>query len=134
MLRQRGMEQSFFSVHIEARGDDPAGVTDAAISGLVKALVPHSGIVTGGGGLAGWDATIAIESSTALRAIAEASALIRRLASDSLLPDWPIVRAVAIREDILDEEFGLESPQGLATVLRHLPGVDEAGYSGSDGE
>ena len=94
----------------------------------------RANIVIIGGGVVGWDATIAIESSTALSAIAEASALIRRHASAVPVPDWPIVRAVAIREDILDEEFGLESPQGLATVLRHLPGVDEAGYSGSDGE
>ena len=107
MLKVAGMKLSFFSVHIETRGDDPAEVTDAAIGQLAKALVPHSGIVTRGGGLAGWDATIAIESSTALSAITEASELIRRLASDVLLPDWPIVRAVAIREDILDEESGL---------------------------
>jgi hypothetical protein len=110
----------FFSVHIETRGEDPAQVTDAAIGDLVKALAPHSGIVTGGGGLAGWDATIAIESGTAISAIAEASALIRRHASDVFLPDWPIVRAVAIREDILDEEFGLDSPQSLAAFFRHL--------------
>jgi hypothetical protein len=128
------MKLSLFSVHIETRGDDPVQVTDAAIGGLVKALGPHNGIVTGGGGLPGWDATIAIESSTALSAIAEASALIRRHASAVLLPDWPIVRAVAIREDILDEEFGLDSPQSLATFLRHLPGMDEPGSSGREGE
>jgi hypothetical protein len=104
VLKVAGMKLSFFSVHIETRGDDPA---EAAIGELAKALVPHGGIVTRGGGLAGWDATIAIESSTALNAIAEASAIIRRLAADVLLPDWPIVRAVAIREDILDEESGL---------------------------
>jgi hypothetical protein len=107
VLKVAGMKLSFFSVHIETRGDDPAEVTDAAIGELAKALVPHGGVVTRGGGLAGWDATIAIESSTALNAIAEASAIIRRLAADVLLPDWPIVRAVAIREDILDEESGL---------------------------
>ncbi len=128
------MKQSFFSVHIETRGDDPAEVTDAAIGGLVEALAPHSGIVTGGSGLVGWDATIAIESGTALSAIAEASALIRRHASAVLLPDWPIVRAVAIREDILDEESSVDSAQSLATFFRHLPGPDEAGCSGSEGE
>jgi hypothetical protein len=121
------VKRSLFSVHIETRGDDPAEVTGVAIGDLVKPLAPHNGIVTGGGGLPGWDATIAIESSTALSAIAEASALIRRHASAVLLPDWPVVRAVAIREDILDEEFGLASPQSLATFLRHLPGADETG-------
>ena len=106
MLKVAGTELSYFSVHIETRGDEPDEVTDAALGDLAEALAPHSGIVTGGGGLAGWDATIAIESSSALSAIAEASALIRRLASDALLPDWPIVRAVAIRGDILHEESG----------------------------
>jgi hypothetical protein len=128
------MKPSFFSVHIETRGDDPAQVTDVAIGDLAKALAPHNGIVTGGGGLVGWDATIAIESSTAFGAIAEASALVRRHASDLLLPDWPIVRAVAIREDILDEEFGLDSPQSLATFVSHLPRADETGYFRNNGE
>jgi hypothetical protein len=95
---------SFYSVHIETRGDDLAEVTDEALRGMGDALLAHGGVVTGKGG-ASWGATIAIESGTALSAITEASVIIRRLATDARLPDWPVVRAVAIREDILDEDL-----------------------------
>jgi hypothetical protein len=99
------VDLSLYCVDIETRGDDPARVTGEALSSLVDALLPHNGVVIGGGGVAGWGATITIESASALSAIAEASAIIRRLASAVRLPDWPVVRAVAIREDILSEDI-----------------------------
>jgi hypothetical protein len=41
----------------------------------------------------------------ALAAVARATTIIRREAGDVFLPDWPVVRAEAVREDVLDEEL-----------------------------
>lgn len=100
---------TWYSVRIETRGHEPYGMTEDEfgdrLGDLVGAFVSHSGFVVGAGHLARWGASISIESTTALTAIAEASTIIRRHASDIFLPDWPIVRAEAVREDVLDEEL-----------------------------
>ena len=62
-------------------------------------------MVTGGGETPSWGATVSVDSATALSAIAEAAAILRRNATDVFLPDWPVVRAEAVREDVLDEEL-----------------------------
>jgi len=99
---------NWWSVSIETRGDDPAGMTadDRAerLGELVNMLVPHSGVVVGGGEPVRWGATISVEADTAVTAITDATEIIRSAGSDVFLPDWPTVRAEAIREDVLDEE------------------------------
>ena len=99
----------WFSVRIETRGDEAVGMTGDELSerlgDLLDALQPHHGSVSGGGEPVRWAATVSVESPSALTAIAEASAIIRREAADVFLPDWPVVRAEATREDVLDEEL-----------------------------
>lgn len=68
---------AWVSVHIETRGDDPIGMTGdefgERLDDLVNALMPHHGVVTGGGSRPSWGATISVESPTALTPIADAS-------------------------------------------------------------
>jgi hypothetical protein len=100
---------TWYSVYIENRGDDRPGMTEdefaERLGDLVNALVPHRGVVAGGGEPVRWGGTISVESTTALTAITEASAIIRRAGLDVFLPDWPVVHAEAVREDILDVEL-----------------------------
>jgi hypothetical protein len=100
---------AWWSVHIETLTDAPSGVTGdefcERLGDLVVALEPHHGVVTGGGERPSWGATISVESATALTAIADASAIIRRAAADVFLPDWPVVRAEGVREDLVDEDL-----------------------------
>jgi hypothetical protein len=100
---------AWFSVHIETRGDDPAEVTGDQLGDLVNALVPHSGVVIGGADRARWGATVSVEADSAVLAVAKAAAIVRRFGADVFLPDWPVVRAEAVREDVLDEELARPS-------------------------
>ena len=59
----------------------------------------------GGGDPQGWSARISIEARDAADAVAVAAALVTRLAADVGLPGWPVVRAEAVREDVLDEDL-----------------------------
>jgi hypothetical protein len=99
----------WWSVHLETRGDEPLDMTEdefgERLGELVVTLEPHHGVVIGGDDPARWGATISVESATATAAAAEASAIIQRAAADVFLPGWPVVRAEAVREDVLDEEL-----------------------------
>ena len=103
----------WWSAHIEMRGDGSIGMTDdefgERLDDLLVALKPHHGSVAGGGQPTRWAATISVEAATALAAIAEATAIIRGYASDVFLPGWPVVRAEAVREDVLDEDLARPS-------------------------
>lgn len=100
---------AWFSVSIEVRGDGLFEMTDDEfgdrLGELVVSLEAHSGVAVGGGDHPRWGATISVESATALTAIVEASAIIRRAGSDAFLPSWQVVRAEAVREDVLDEDL-----------------------------
>lgn len=104
---------AWFSVGIETRGIGPAELTDdefgERLGELVVALEPHSGVVFGGGARPSWGARVSFEAETALTAIAEASAIVRSASADVFLPDWPVVRVGAVREDVLDEDLA-DSP------------------------
>jgi hypothetical protein len=98
----------------------------------VNALVPDHGVVVGGGDPASWGGTISVEADSALAAIAAASAIIPREASDVFLPAWPIVRAEAVREDVLDDELGLSpvwrrGPRGRVASTSAAPAQIIAG-------
>lgn len=93
---------------VEALGDDPALVTDDALGGLVTELVPHSGSVTGGGGHAAWGARVSVEAGSAVQAVTRAAAIVAWSAAKTGLPAWPVVRAEAVREDVLDATLNLE--------------------------
>jgi hypothetical protein len=100
---------AWFSVSVETRDDDPSGMTadefGERLGDLVVALEPHHSVVSGGGIPVRWGATISVEAGDVLTAITEAAAIIRRQAADVFLPDWPVVRAEAVREDVLDEDL-----------------------------
>lgn len=97
----------WWSVSVEHRGDDGSLVADEALGDLVNALVPHSGIVTGGGGHAAWGAMVSVQASTAADAVTLAAAIVARHGSAADLPRWPLVRAEAVREDALDADLAV---------------------------
>lgn len=97
----------WFSVSIESRGDDLSAVTDDAIFRFADLLVPHHGIASGGQAYASYGATISVDADSAALAITDGAAIVQRLAVRAGLPSWPVVRAGAVREDVLDEDLGL---------------------------
>jgi hypothetical protein len=102
----------WWSVYVETRGQDPALVTDDAIGDFVTALVPHSGIVTGGGEHPRWGATVSVEAATAADSVTKAVGLVTETGSHAGLPAWPVIRAETVREDVLDEELNLPAVGG----------------------
>jgi hypothetical protein len=82
---------AWFSVHIETRGDEAFGMTGddlgERLGDLLVALKPWHGSVSGGGDPVRW-AAISVESPSALTAIAEASAVIRREAALTVFLWW----------------------------------------------
>lgn len=90
---------------VEALGDNPLLVTDDALGGMATELMPHSGIVTGGGGHAAWGARVSVEAGSAVQAVTRAAAIVAWSAAKTGLPAWPVVRAEATREDVLNLEL-----------------------------
>jgi hypothetical protein len=99
------MATSWFSVHLQARAPEGAAhiiVDDEAAGRLMDLLVGYDGIVTAGAGR--WAVTLGLEEPDPVRAAAVAAALVASLAAKAELPDWPMVRVEAVREDVLEEE------------------------------
>jgi hypothetical protein len=94
----------WYSVSIDTRGDNPSDVTEEAIDAFVDSLRPHSRVAIGGADPPRWGATISVEADSAVLAVTKAAAIIRRLGADAWLPDRPVVKVEAVREDVLDEE------------------------------
>jgi hypothetical protein len=95
----------WWSIALDHRGDDPSLVTDDALGELVKELAPHSGIVTGGGGHPSWGARMSVQAPSAVDAITVATVILYRAGAIAELPNWPVLRAEAVREDELDREL-----------------------------
>ena len=97
------MDTSRFSVHLEARAPEGAAqtVNEDAAARLMDLLVQHHGTVSSGAGR--WEVTIVLEEPGPVRAAAVAAALVESLAAAAGLPDWPMVRVAAVREDVLEE-------------------------------
>lgn len=106
----------WWSVGIETYDNDGSLVDDEAIGEFVTALVPHSGIVTGGSGCREWGAMMSIQASSAADAVADAACIVTAVASAAGLPAWPIVRAEAVREDALDRELSPDRAGGPVPV------------------
>jgi hypothetical protein len=97
---------TYYSALIETRADDNQAISEGALGLFLTAVQPFHGAVTGGdGGPQGWSARISIEARDAADAVAVAAALVTRIAADVALPGWPVVRAEAVREDVLDEDL-----------------------------
>jgi hypothetical protein len=80
---------------------------------MATELMPHSGIVTGGGGHAAWGARVSVEAGSAVQAVTRAAAIVAWSAAKTGLPAWPVVRAEATREDVLNLELSARRREGL---------------------
>jgi predicted DNA-binding transcriptional regulator AlpA len=105
-----------YSVLIEARGDDDQVVTHEAIDVFATVLFAHAGTVSGAPGYRSWSAMISVDTPNAVTAAVAAESLISKAAYDAGLPDWPVVRAEAVREDVLDEDLARPQLPDLVTA------------------
>jgi hypothetical protein len=97
------MDWDWYSVHLETRA--PANATDfppeeGAVDGLMDLLAEHDGIVSSGAD--SWEVAISIQAPNSLGAALYAGGLIEKLAGKAGLPAWPVIRAEAVRQDLLD--------------------------------
>ena len=98
------MDKAWFSVHLEARAPEGVAqiVDEDAADKLTGLLMQHHGIVSADAGQ--WGVTIGLEEPDPVRAAAVAAALVQSLAAVAGLPDWPMVRVEAVRQDVLEED------------------------------
>jgi hypothetical protein len=94
---------TYYSVLIETRDEDGAPLTGQAFSAFADALAAFDGVA--GFGDAAWSARISVEADSAAGAVALGAALVTSLGERAGLPGWPVVRAEAVREDVLAEDL-----------------------------
>jgi predicted DNA-binding transcriptional regulator AlpA len=96
---------AWFSVGVEARnpGRGTRDVDEWLLDGFVDAVAAYDGVV--GGGRGAWDARISVEADDADRAAMAGAELVRKAAAAAGLPEWPLVRLEATRQDVLSEEL-----------------------------
>jgi uncharacterized protein YggL (DUF469 family) len=99
----------WYSITVEFRGNDEQHVTAEGIDTFMSLVEPYDGVASGGPGYESYDATVGLTAPGASEATEQARALVRNAARQAQLPDWPIVRLEAVREDVLDEQH--EQPQ-----------------------
>jgi phytoene/squalene synthetase len=92
-------------VTVEARTEGTDLIDDEAIEKFLDLSEPYSGSVSAGIEPSRWTATVSLEAESAADAVTEAVRLLTILAADARLPIWPVVRAEAVREDVLDDEL-----------------------------
>jgi hypothetical protein len=100
-----GLEWEWYSVHVEARPAVDAenlAVDEDAADELMQLLEEHDGVVSAGAG--SWDATVSVQAASAWEAVMSGAPHIEKLAYKAGMPDWPLVRAEAVRQDVLDAE------------------------------
>jgi hypothetical protein len=99
------MSFAWYSVRLETRApaeERDVAVDDDAADTLMSLLEDHDGIVSSGTG--SWSAIISVQEPGAAEAVAYGSSLIEKMAIKAGVPTWPVVRAEAIRQDVLDAE------------------------------
>ena len=74
-----------------------------ALGSLLATLAPLGAAVGGDG--RGWDVRLTMEADDAFSALADAQEMVMVNAEAMGLPLWPVVRAEAIEQDILDAEM-----------------------------
>lgn len=122
------MDWDWYSIHVEAR--PPAGALDVSVDerasdDLMELLGEHDGVVSAGTGT--WDATFSIQAPSAWEAVLHGAPLVEKLACKAGMPSWPLVRAEAVRQDVLDDENArptlpeLVSVPEAAEILRVSP-------------
>jgi hypothetical protein len=130
---QKGMNEMnetliWFSVHVEARasaGEPISEVDDASVDVFMDLLKAYDGVV--GNSDRSWTATVSIEKPDPRQAVADAVLLIQSLAETAGMPAWPMVRAEAVRDDVLEADNArstlpdLVSAPEAAEILRVSP-------------
>jgi hypothetical protein len=94
---------AFFSVLVEARTADDGEIDAAALRAFAAAVEPYHASVAGTA--RSWSARISVEAAGAADGAALGVALVILLARQAGLPEWPIVRAEAVREDVFVEDL-----------------------------
>lgn len=101
---------AFFSVLVQARADGGSEIDDAALAAFAEAARPHHASVTGTS--REWSARISVEAAGAADGAALGVALLILLAKQAELPEWPVIRAEAVREDVFVEELAAAAGLG----------------------
>jgi hypothetical protein len=111
------MDWDWYSVRVEARPGADAiyfTVDDVAADALMEMLEEYDGIVSAGNG--SWDVTVSIQAESAWDATVSGAPMIEKFAHKAGMPEWPIVRAEAIRQDVLDAENARPTLPELVSV------------------
>lgn len=114
------MDRDWYSLHVEARPTADATdltVDEHAADALMELLEEHDGVVSAG--ISTWGATFSIQAASAWEAVLHGAPLAEKLACKAGMPSWPVVRAEAVRQDILDA-------QNARPTLPELVSVPEA--------
>ena len=111
------VDWDWYSVHMEARA--PVDVQDlmfdeGAADGLMELLEEYDGVVSSGPG--SWDATISVQAPSAWEATVHGGAIIEKMAVKAGMPAWPVVRAEAVRQDVLEAENARPTLPELVSV------------------
>lgn len=101
---------AFFSVLVQARADGGSEIDDVALAAFAAAARPHHASVTGTS--REWSARISVEAAGAADGAALGVALLALLARQAELPEWPVIRAEAVREDVFVEELAAAAGLG----------------------
>jgi hypothetical protein len=95
----------WWSAHVETLTDGTGLLDDDATGRFADLAAAHHGVIAAGGIPEGWSATISVQVDSAAEAATEAVRIVTGIAADAGMPAWPVVRAEAVREDVLDEEL-----------------------------
>jgi hypothetical protein len=95
----------WWSVFVKAQGEDPEGrvVTGERLEALAERLVPHHGVVGGGGGF--YDAQLSLEGDDLAAVVTAALGVFAEARAAVALPAWPCVALEAKTEALLDTEL-----------------------------
>jgi hypothetical protein len=99
------MSVAWYSMRLETHApadENNVTVDDSAADELMALLEDHDGVVSSGTG--SWSATISTKASSAVEAAVHGSGLIEKMANKADMPAWPVVRAEAVRQDVLEAE------------------------------
>lgn len=98
-----GVDWEWYSVHVEARPRAEAenlAVCEDAADELMRLLEECDGVVSAS--IGSWDATVSVQAASAWEAVMSGAPHVEKLACKAGMPDWPLVRAEAVRQDVLD--------------------------------
>ena len=101
----------WWSVSVEARADGTGEIegngqiAESAMGVFADLTQPYDGSITANAEPPHWTARVSIEAAGATEAVAEAVRLVTTLAADAGLPGWPVIRAAAVRQDMVEDDL-----------------------------